>query len=226
MFDRFQLLVGSKIDSVKNKTVLIIGLGGVGGYSVETLVRSGISNLILVDNDKVDITNLNRQVVTNLNNIGEYKTKVWLDRIKSINPDCDVKIITSFITKDNIDILFKYNIDYVIDACDTVSTKIELIKECHKRKIKLISSMGTGNKIDPSRLKIIDIYKTSYDPLAKIIRKKCKELGIKKQLVVCSDEQRRITNYDIIPSCSYVPSVAGILMTSYVINDIIGEKDV
>ncbi len=223
MFERFKLLVNDKFKEINNKTILIIGLGGVGSYTVESLVRSGIQNLILVDGDKIDITNLNRQLMSNHNNIGEFKTKVWYNRIKSINPSCNVTLITQFIDKNNIDVLFKNNIDYVVDACDTITTKILLIEKCQKLGIKLISSMGTGNKMDPSKLELIDIYKTNYDPLAKVIRKKCRELGIKKQMVVCSCEKPRIKNSKVIPSNSFVPATSGLLMTSYIINDIVGE---
>lgn len=223
MFDRFKLLVNDKFDDIVNKTVLAIGLGGVGSYTVESLVRSGIGHLILVDGDKVDESNLNRQLMTNIDNIGKDKTEVWKKRIYKINPNCSVTTITKFINKDNIDELFQYDIDYVVDACDTVSTKILLIDYCHRLNIKIISCMGTGNKMDPSKLKIMDIYKTNYDPLAKVIRKKCRDLGIKKQMVVCSCEKGILDNIDIIPSNSFVPATAGLLMTSYIINDIVGD---
>ncbi len=226
MFDRFKLLVNDKFEDIENATVLVIGLGGVGSYTVESLVRSGIGSLILVDGDKIDITNLNRQLMTNMDNVGLFKTDVWNDRIKSINPNCNVITITKFIDKDNILELFIYDIDYVVDACDTVSTKILLIEKCHELGIKLISSMGTGNKMDPSKLKLVDIYKTSYDPLAKVIRKKCREVGIKKQMVVCSEEKSRISNISVIPSNSFVPATSGLLMTSYIINDIVGDENV
>lgn len=223
MFDRFELLVKDKFQDIQNKTILIIGLGGVGSYCLESLVRSGVNNLIIVDGDKIDISNLNRQLMSNQDNIGEFKTKVWYNRIKSINPSCNINLITKFIDASNINELFKFDIDYIVDACDTVTTKILLIEQCHKRNIKLISCMGTGNKMDPSKLKIIDIYKTSYDPLAKVIRKKCRELGINKQIVVCSEEKGIIDNITTIPSNSFVPATAGLLMTSYIINDIVGE---
>ena len=226
MFERFKLLVNDKFVDIQNKTVLVVGLGGVGSYTTESLVRSGISNLIIVDGDRIDISNLNRQLMTNQENIGEYKTEVWYNRIKSINPNCNVTLITKFINKDNIDGLFNYDIDYVVDACDTVTTKLLLIEWCNREGIKLISCMGTGNKLNPSKLEIIDIYKTSYDPLAKIIRKKCRELGIKKQLVVCSTEKSHIDNSKVIPSNAFVPATAGLLMTSYIINDIVGDDDV
>lgn len=222
---RFELIVGNdNIDKIKNTTALVLGLGGVGSYAIESLVRSGIGSIVLVDYDTVDITNLNRQLMTNHNNIGILKTKVWEERIKSINPNCSVKLINEKITLENIDILFKSNINYLVDACDTIDVKKQLILECHRRKIKLISSMGTGNKLDPSKLKIMDIRKTSYDPIAKILRKFVVDNKLNyKVMVVSSDEvPKKISNP--IGSTAFVPSVAGLLCTSYIINDIIKEK--
>lgn len=225
-FTRFELLVGNKINKIKNTSVLVIGLGGVGGYTIESLVRSGINHIILVDNDKVDITNINRQIISTTNNIGEFKTDEWKKRINIINPNCKVDIINEFIDKTNINLLFNKNIDYIVDACDTVETKFLIIKECLNRNIKLISCMGTGNKIDSSRLKIIDIRKTNYDKLAKKLRKLLKEHGInKKIMVVCSDEPGYTKIDKTIPSNSYVPATAGLLCTDYIINDILKGCD-
>ena len=225
MFTREELLIGDKIDLIKSKTVLVLGLGGVGGYVIESLVRAGIGKLIIVDNDYIDLSNLNRQVISLHSNIGSKKVDAWYDRIKDINPLCEVIKIDEFITIDNIEILFKQTIDYVVDACDTVSTKKELIRKCIKYKIKCISSMGTGNKLDPSRLKIMDVRKTSYDPIAKILRKMVKDENIKEKImVICSDEVP-IKTGTVIGSISFVPSVAGLLCTSYIINDILGDKN-
>lgn len=221
MLDRLEILIGNNIDKLKNTTVLIVGIGGVGGYALESIARSGIGKIIIVDNDIVDITNLNRQIISNKNNIGLNKVDVAYDRIKEIS-NSEVIKIKEFITKDNIDILFTEKIDYIIDACDTIETKKELIRQSIKRNIKLISCMGTANKMDPSRLKIMDIRKTSYDPIAKIIRKMIKEEKInKKIMVVCSDEKP--LNRKKLGSNCLVPSVAGILCASYVINDIVGD---
>lgn len=225
MFEREELLIGNKIELIKSKTVLVLGLGGVGGYVVESLVRAGIGNIILVDNDRVDITNLNRQVISLHSNIGEYKTDAWENRINDINPLCKVIKINEFITPDNIDILFKERLDYVVDACDTVSTKKELIRRCLKNKIKFISSMGTGNKFDPTRLEIIDVRKTSYDPIAKIIRKMVKDERINSKIMVICSTEKPVKTKDKVGSISYVPSVAGLLCTSYIINDILGDKN-
>ncbi len=220
MFTRESWLIGDKLDLIKSKTVLVIGLGGVGGYTVETLVRAGIGNIIIVDNDVVDITNLNRQIVSLHSNIGNKKVDEWEKRIKDINPDINLIKYDMFVTKDNIGELFKNKIDYVVDACDTIETKKEIIRICVSKKIKLITSMGTGNKLEPSKLSIKDIRKTSYDPIAKKLRKMIKDERIKdKIMVISSEEEPKIKGK--VGSISYVPSIAGIYATSYIINDIL-----
>lgn len=222
-FERIRLQIkDNNLEKIKNTNVIIIGLGGVGSYALESLIRMGIGNITIIDNDIVDITNLNRQLMTLHSNIGKYKVDVWEERIKDINPNCKVIKIRDFITKDNINIIG--TADYIIDSCDTISTKKELIKYAIKNNIKIISSMGTGNKLDPSKLEIVDIRKTSYDPIAKIIRKMVKDEKIKEKIpVVCSKEIPLKVNSTTISSNSFVPSTAGLLCTSYVINDIIKE---
>lgn len=223
-FSRCEVLIGiDKLNKIKEKTVLIIGLGGVGGYALETLIRNGIQNIILVDFDKIDITNINRQIIALHSTINKNKTEVFFSRIKDINPKCDVKIINDFINKDNIDNLFKYNIDYVIDACDTVETKKLIIKSCLDKNIKFISCMGTAKKINPTKLKIMDIRKTNYDKLAKIIRKWVKDEKINKKIYVVSSDEKIIETNDkkVLGSMSFVPNTAGILCAKYVIDDII-----
>ena len=222
MLDRLEILIGNKnIEKLKNTTVLVIGLGGVGGHALESIVRSGIGKVIIVDKDIVDITNLNRQIITKKNNIGENKVDVAENRIKEIS-DTNVIKINEFITESNINILFDQKIDYIIDACDTIDTKISLIKEAIKRNVKIISCMGTAKKMDPSRLKIMDIRKTNYDPIAKKIRKMVKDEKInKKIMVVCSDEIP--VNIKKLGSNSFVPATAGLLCASFVINDIVGD---
>lgn len=224
-FDRFELLVGSNnIEKIKNTHVLVLGLGGVGSYALEALVRSGVENIIIVDFDVVDITNLNRQLMTNHQNIGDLKTKVLKERIASINPNCKVKIINKKLTKNDITELFENNLNYIIDACDTLEVKEELILKCHEYKVKLISSMGTGNKFDPTRLKVMDIRKTSYDPLAKRIRKFVIDNKINYKVnVVCSDEQPLKISKQV-GSTAFVPATAGLLCASFVINDIVKEN--
>lgn len=226
MFERLELLIGNKINYIKSKRVLLVGIGGVGSYACESLIRSGIENITIVDNDTIDITNLNRQLMTNMDNIGKYKVDVMKDRILSINPNCNVTSIKEFINKENIDILFKDQVDYVIDACDTIDTKVSLIEYCKNNNKKIISCMGTGNKMDPSRLRIMDISKTNYDKLSKIMRKRLNSIGIRHVNVVSSDEEAYTKIIKDIPSNSFVPASAGLLLTSYVINDIVGGKDV
>ena len=222
MQERLIWLLEDKLNIIKNKTILIIGLGGVGSYALETLARTYFNKLIIVDNDKIDISNLNRQLMTNIDNVGLYKTDVWFDRIKKINPECDVIKITEFITKDNLNLLFKYKFDYVIDACDTLEAKKEIIKYCLKNKIKFISSMGMANRIDASKIKISYLDKTSYDPLAKKLRNLIKKENIKGKIpVVYSEEQPLKSNK--LGSISYVVGTAGLLCTNYVINDILKE---
>lgn len=222
MFDRLELLLGKEnLEILKNKKVLIIGLGGVGGYVVESLVRSGIENITLVDYDKVDITNINRQIIALNSNIGKYKTELFKERILDINPNCKVTIKNIFLTEENIEEIID-DFDFVIDACDTVNTKKAIIKICIKKNIKFISSMGTGNKIDPNKLEIVDIRKTSYDPLAKIIRKFIREEHInEKIMVLTSSEQPIKSNISIIPSAIFVPASAGLLIGSYVIKELL-----
>ena len=223
-YDRLKLLIGDKFEKLRNKTVLIVGVGGVGGYALESIVRSGVNNIIIVDNDRVDITNLNRQIISLHSNIGELKVEVCKKRVLDINPDCNIKVYDTYLNKENTIELFENKIDYVIDACDTTEVKMELIRICHSKNIKLISSMGTGRKMKPSLLEITDITKTCYDPLAKKIRKMVKDERIKgKVMVVSSKEKPMESDSKIIGSNSFVPATAGLLCASYVINDIVGD---
>lgn len=224
-FKRTINLIGtSKFNILKNKHVLVLGLGGVGGYSLEAIARSGVNNITIVDYDLIDETNINRQIIANINNIGNKKTTEWYKRIKEINPNCNIFIIDKKINRENIDILFNNKIDYIIDACDTIEVKKELILKCTKQNIKLISSMGMGNKLDPTKIEITELSKTKYDKIAKILRKFVKDNKInKKIMVISSSEQPIINNDNKINSISYVPSVAGLLCASFVINDILKE---
>lgn len=226
MQDRLYWLLDKKTDLIKDKVILIIGLGGVGSYCLETLTRTYFKKIIIVDGDKIDISNLNRQLMANIDNVGYFKTDVFEERIKQINPDCQVIKITEFIKKENISLLFKEHIDYVIDCCDTIETKFELIKYCLKNKIKFISSMGMANRLDSSKIEIIDLSKTCYDPLAKKMRTLVKKENIKGKIpVVCSKEQPLKQNK--LGSIAHVVATAGLLCTNYVINDILeGVKDV
>lgn len=221
-FERLRALIPDKFDLIKTKKVLVVGLGGVGGYAVEALVRSGISDITIVDYDVVDITNINRQIIALHSTIGKYKTEVFKNRINDINPDCSVTVKNMKIDDNNINSLFEKDYDYVVDACDTISVKKELIRICLRKNIKLISSMGTAKKLDPTKLEIIDVRKTSYDPIAKIIRKMVKEEKISKKIWVISSTEKPVdTNDNVLGSTAFVPSTAGLLCAKFIINDII-----
>lgn len=222
-FSRFSKIVGEdEVSNLFNKTVLVLGCGGVGGYVVEGLVRSGIGRVIIVDYDVVDVTNINRQIIALDSTIGRRKVDVLEDRIKDINGDCEVVKIDKRITKDNIEELFSYDIDYFIDACDTVSVKMSVIDWCLLKGVKFISSMGTGNRIDPSKLEIMDIRKTFNDPLARILRKYVKDKRIRNKIMVLSSLEDPVKTHDRTPGSSvFVPASSGLLIASYVIKDLL-----
>lgn len=224
-FDRFKKLISEdSFENISSKTVLVVGVGGVGGYVVEALVRSGIGKIIIVDGDVVDETNINRQIIALSSTIGQSKVDVFERRIKDINEKCEVIKINKFIDASNIDILFDYEFDYLVDACDTVSTKLALIDRCILAKRKFISSMGTGNKLDPSMLEIVDVRKTVNDPLARIVRKHVKDKKINDKVLVLSSRELPIKTGDRTPgSTSFVPSSAGLLIASYIIRTFINE---
>ena len=228
-FSRTELLIGKDgIDKLANAKVAVFGIGGVGSFVVEGLARAGIGNFVLVDKDEVDITNLNRQIIATHKTIGKPKVEVARERILDINPNASVKIYQEFFMPESEGILDK-SIDYIIDAVDTVTAKIELVVRADKLGIPIISSMGTGNKLDPTRFEVTDIYKTSVCPLAKVMRKELKIRGIKNLKVVYSKEEPiktlnsdEITNKKQVPgSISFVPSVAGLIIAGEVIKDII-----
>lgn len=222
MFERLITLIGKdNVNKLKKANVLIVGLGGVGGYALETLVRSGIYNLTIVDGDIVELSNLNRQIISKRDVIGRPKALVAQARTLEINPDVNLKVINQFISKDNFSLLNIDSFDYVIDACDDLNLKMLLIKNADK--YKLISSMGTANKMDMTRFKITTIDKTSYDPLAKIIRKKIKEEKIRTKFKVVSSDEKVMKNGAKLGTISYMPAVSGLLCASYVINDIINK---
>lgn len=222
MFDRIEKLIGiDKLNIIREKTILLVGLGGVGGSCLETLIRSGIENIIIVDYDTVDITNLNRQAITFQDNIGLKKTECALNFVKRINPICNVIPHDIFLDESNIDIVFNREVDFVIDACDSIKTKELLIKYCVEKNIDIISCMGTGNKLDPTKLEITDIRKTVNDPLARIMRKWCKDNKISKKITVVSSTELPIKKDKVISTMSFVPNTAGILLANYVINKII-----
>ena len=223
MFERLITLIGEdNVNKLKKANVLIVGLGGVGGYALETLVRSGIYNLTIVDGDIVELSNLNRQIISKRDVIGRPKALVAQARTLEINPDVNLKVINEFISEDNFSLLNIDSFDYVIDACDDLNLKLLLIKNADK--YKLISSMGTANKMDMTRFKITTVDKTSYDPLAKIIRKKIKEEKIRTKFKVVSSDEKVMKNGTKLGTIAYMPAVSGLLCASYVINDIIDNN--
>ena len=226
MFNRTINLIGEKSYlKLKNSNILVIGVGGVGGYAIETLIRSGIENITIVDYDNIDISNINRQIIALSSNIGNSKGEEFKKRILSINSNVKVKIIKEKINENNINLLFQENYDYIIDACDTIIVKKLLIKECHQKNINLITVCGMGKKLDPAKIKISDIKDTKYDPLAKALRKYVKDEKIKgKVMCVSSTEEPIKSNKNMVTSMMMVPSVAGIYAASYVINNIIKEN--
>lgn len=234
IFSRTELLLGKdKIEELKSKKVLIFGIGGVGGYVCEALARSGIGSFDLVDNDKVSISNINRQIIATTKTIGLYKCESMKERIQSINPSAIVNTYNVFYTKDNQDIFDFNNYDYIIDCIDTVSSKLLIIEKATVLNKNIISSMGTGNKINPMMLEISDISKTSVDPLAKVMRYELKKRNIKhlkvlysKELPMKLEEEIINENNKIIPgSISFVPSAAGLIIASEVIKDLTGIRN-
>lgn len=222
-FNRLELLVGDTgIERLSTKTVLVLGIGGVGGHCAMTLARSGIGSIILVDKDVVDITNINRQIVALHSTIGLHKVEVLKTRILDVNPDCTVITYHQFYNEESKKEILSNNIDFICDCIDTITFKIDIIKESLNRKIPIISSMGAGNKFHPELLEISLLSKTMYDPIAKVIRTKLRREKIFDQVpVVFSKEIPLKTENNVIGSTSFVPSTAGILCASYVINKIL-----
>ena len=232
MFSRLELLIGKEnIDKLSKAHILVFGVGGVGGYVVEALVRSGIGHITIVDNDEVSLTNLNRQIIATRETIGHKKVQVMRERMLSINPDCDVKTLEMFYLPENADTIDLTQYDYVIDAIDTITSKIHLAVHCEQLSVPLISSMGTGNKMNPAMLEVSDIYKTSVCPLAKVIRRELKAKRVKRLKVVYSKElpikptqSKEETNKRTIPgSTAFVPASAGLLIASEVIKDLLNK---
>lgn len=240
-FSRTELAIGPEgLEVLKNSTVAVLGIGGVGAMSVEALARTGVGRIILIDKDSVDITNINRQIHALTTTIGQKKADLMVDRVKLINPDCEAIALNMFYTDETYEELFKYKPDFVIDASDTIIYKIHLIKECLARKIPMISSMGAANKMDPTRFKVADISKTEMDPIARVIRQKLRKDGIRKGVkVVFSTEipvkPRVDVTEQIVPadapdrrkakqppaSNSFVPPVVGLIMVSVAVNDLL-----
>ena len=241
-FSRTELLFGKEaMDKLAGSKVAVFGIGGVGGYVCEALVRSGVGAFDLIDDDKVCLTNLNRQIIATRSTVGKYKTDVMRDRMLDINPNVEVEVHKCFFLPENADDSY----DYVVDAVDTVTAKIALVMKCKEKNIPIISSMGAGNKLDGSQFKVADIYKTKVCPLAKVMRRELKKRGVKKLKVVYSEEiptrpiedmaiscrnncicppgaEHKCTERRDIPgSVAFVPSVAGLIIAGEVAKDLI-----
>ena len=222
-YSRTEMMIGAEaVDKIKAASVIVFGIGGVGSYVVEGLARAGIGRLILVDNDVVDITNINRQLPALHSTIGKPKAQVMAERVKDINPDCAVEAVECFFMPDTADSFDFTGFDYVVDAIDTVTGKLALIEKAYNEDVPVISSMGTGNKLDPSLFKITAIEKTKVCPLAKVMRKELKNRGIKGVKVLYSEEEPIKQEGMRTPgSISFVPSVAGLMIAGEVVRDII-----
>ena len=245
-FSRTELLFGKEaMDKLAGSKVAVFGIGGVGGYVCEALVRSGVGAFDLVDDDKVCLTNLNRQIIATRSTVGKYKTDVMRDRMLDINPNVEVEVHKCFFLPENADDFPWDSYDYVVDAVDTVTAKIALVMKCKEKNIPIISSMGAGNKLDGSQFKVADIYKTKVCPLAKVMRRELKKRGIRKLKVVYSEEiptrpiedmaiscrnncicppgaEHKCTERRDIPgSVAFVPSVAGLIIAGEVAKDLI-----
>lgn len=225
IYNRTEIVIGKEnMEKLKSKRILICGIGGVGSYVLEAIARVGILNITIVDKDVVDITNINRQLIALSSTIGEDKVEVARDRVMDINKEANVIAIKENITSENITQIFEdKKIDYVVDAVDNIEAKIAIISECQKRNINCISCMGMGNKLNPLDIKVTDIYKTNTCPLAKIMRKRLKEIGIKRQKVVFSTEIPVDKKIDTktLGSVSFVPSTAGLVIASEVVKDLL-----
>ena len=224
-FSRTELLIGKDgVEKLKKSKVAIFGLGGVGSYVVEALARVGVGNFILVDNDIISETNINRQIIATYKTIGKPKIQIEKERILEINPNAKVKIFKEFFMPESPDFIDK-NVSYIVDAIDTITAKIELVVRAKKMNKPIISCMGTGNKLDPTKFEVTDIYKTSVCPLAKVMRKELKKRKIDNLKVLYSKEEPiKLNNKQVPGSISFVPSVAGLIIAGEVIKDIIGLK--
>lgn len=222
MFDRLINLIGEdNLEKIKKSNVVLVGVGGVGGFVLEALVRSGITIITIYDNDCISLSNLNRQIISNIDNIDNEKVKEAKKRIKKINPDVKLKIYNTKISNENIDTLKDF--DYIIDACDDVLAKVAMIKYAKENAIKIICALGTGKRLDPTHIELTTLDKTYNDPLAKKIRNLLGKEKIKQDIPVVYASNKPLNNDVVIASCIFPPAVAGIYMAYYIINDIIKE---
>lgn len=245
---RTELLIGKEgLDKLRNSRVIVFGVGGVGSFTIEALARAGVGEITIIDDDTVCLTNLNRQIIATYSTISKPKVEVMKERILSINRKCNVITHQTFITPENIEEIVPKDIDYVVDAIDTVSTKLALAEYCYKNHIRIMSSMGTGNKLDPTQFKVTDVFNTKVCPLAKVMRYELRKRGVKKLKVVYSEEVPRKPKMDEVVTCktgcvctggtkkctakrqipgsiSFVPPVAGMIIAGEVVRDILGIK--
>ena len=235
-FSRTELLIEKEgLERLRNATVMVLGVGGVGSHCIEALARSGVGTLILVDNDKVSLTNINRQSIAYLSTVGEYKTKLMKTRIEDINSEARVYTHETFVLPDNLSDIFDRKVDYIVDAIDTVTAKLALVEYAKEHEIPIISCMGTGNKLHPELFEITDISKTSVCPLCKVMRKELKSRGIHHLKVLYSKEkpvdiaeketgEEKGKRRALPGSISFVPPVAGLLIAGQVIREIVGVE--
>lgn len=231
MYERTSLLLGENmVERLKNSRVAVFGIGGVGGYVCEALARAGVGTIDIIDNDDISISNINRQIIATVRTVGKKKTEVMKERIKDINPEAVVNMYNCFFLPGNSDDFPFESYDYIVDAVDTVTAKIELVMKANEYGIPIVSSMGTGNKLDPSGFQVTDIYKTRVCPLAKVMRRELKKRGIKKLKVVYSEEEpvKAVMTDGVrraVPgSVSFVPPVAGLILAGEVIKDIAAKE--
>lgn len=222
----YALLGEENVKKLENKKVIIFGVGGVGGYTVEALARTGVGTIDIVDSDEVALSNINRQIIALHSTVGRKKVEVMKERIFDINSQISVRAYDLFVTPENLCDFDLTKYDYVVDAIDTVSTKVAIAEFCDKNGVNVISSMGAGNKVNPCAFKVSDIYKTAVCPLAKAVRTRLKKLGVKKLKVVYSEEEPASSVTDengkhVPTSCAFIPSVAGLIIASEVVKDLI-----
>ena len=226
MFDRLIPLIGSKnLDKIKKAKILLIGIGGVGGFVLESLIRSGFRDITVIDGDTIDKSNLNRQIITNIKNIGNSKVEEAYSRYAEINEDIELKVINVMLSKDNFSKYINEYYDYIIDACDDLKIKLELIRYSQLNHIKIISALGTGKKLDPKYLEITTLAKTENDPLARKLRYLARKENLDLNIPVVFSKEKPIDSKNILASCIFVPAVAGIYLANYIFLDIIKPQD-
>ena len=226
MFTRLIPLIGDdNLKKIENTKILLVGIGGVGGFTLEALVRSGFRNITIIDGDTIEESNLNRQIITNQDNISKDKVDEALNKYLLINPNLNLKAINIFLTKENFHEWINEDYDYIIDACDDIDIKVELIRYAEEHHIKIISALGTGKKLNPKYLEITKLNKTENDALAKKLRQRLRKENLSLNIPVVFSKETSIDTKNIIGSCIFVPSVAGIYLANYVFMDIIKPQD-